>query len=758
MTVSTELSHEEYVGNGVTTDFDFRFRIFEGKHLIVVVADSDGNEKTLKNGTDYTIVGAGSYHGGKVVLNKPLAQGWKILLERDLPVVQETDLRNQGKFFAEVHEDAFDYLTMLIQKALGTFSLSLRKPTYLSNYYDAKGNCIANLAQPKFGTDSANKDYVDNSIKDIDSKTLRVKDKPINALPNTQQRANKILAFDNNGQPITVLPESGSASDVLIELASSIGASLIGTINGNNVQTELSDLSEKTNYLYGLVDFVKITDYSDLAEGDDWTSAIQAALDTGKPVYGSGIYKVSKKLKSKGQRLIGDWFINALHMPDKLKIRSKIPAKTDHLNVNFPIRMIYSSVAWDLCDMLAIKSLGFTVVHSYAGFSGHESAAGGDVKTLLDNCLSAGLKVQLGTEDALNASNANMTLKEFIEAFDGHDALFGYSVFDEPATRRISVSDQDKKISEMRALTNKALTCVDLVEGANSPFYENWSKNYDIFFVNSYAQHYEDGDFTSWVRRDEQKNRIDVGGVIAMSRCAKIIPVVGMFVSSSGQYSRDRDQLITNSLFFGKKGGGEYGCFIWDLPFESTPNAAVNVSPQFQDACYQLSKQPYTGNSPDTDVYIFGGAPGYQNYGVSSIIDKLIVVDPNNIQKSGWEGAYPAMRAVGSNIYCGIGFKNANSTLPTTIDCKKYVSYYLDAFGTLEIPNGVKLRFSGSLGSGFGGPISPDYDLASHPTFIGSTMYGGDSRNKMLTISVVDGKNTDNYELFIRGMIVCTDW
>ncbi|MFB0770866.1 hypothetical protein [Proteus cibi] len=250
MTVSTELSHEEYVGNGVTTDFDFRFRIFEGKHLIVVVADSDGNETTLKNGTDYTIVGAGSFHGGKVVLNKPLAQGWKILLERDLPVVQETDLRNQGKFFAEVHEDAFDYLTMLIQKALGTFSLSLRKPTYLSNYYDAKGNRIANLAPPKLGTDSANKDYVDNSIKDIDSKTLRVKDKPINALPNTEQRANKILAFDDKGQPITVLPESGSASDVLMELKKNTGASLINSSKGISIQEELNFLKKSyvSNY------------------------------------------------------------------------------------------------------------------------------------------------------------------------------------------------------------------------------------------------------------------------------------------------------------------------------------------------------------------------------------------------------------------------------------------------------------------------------------------------------------------------------
>lgn len=218
MTVSTELSHEEYVGNGITTDFDFRFRIFESRHLIVVVADNDGNETTLKNGTDYTIVGAGSYHGGKVVLNKPLARGWTILLERDLPVVQETDLRNQGKFFAEVHEDAFDYLTMLIQKALGTFSLSLRKPTYLSNYYDAKGNRIANLASPKVGTDAANKDYVDNSIKYIDSKTLRVKDKPIPALPSSEQRRNKQLGFDNEGYPQLLDPaETGSLGYILVD-------------------------------------------------------------------------------------------------------------------------------------------------------------------------------------------------------------------------------------------------------------------------------------------------------------------------------------------------------------------------------------------------------------------------------------------------------------------------------------------------------------------------------------------------------------
>lgn len=283
MTVSTELSHEEYVGNGVTTDFDFRFRIFESRHLIVVVADNDGNETTLKNGTDYFIVGVGSYFGGKVVLSKPLAKDWKILLERDLPVIQETDLRNQGKFFAEVHEDAFDYLTMLIQKALGTFSLSLRKPTYLSNYYDAKGNRITNLASPKIGGDATNKDYVDNSIKDIDSKTLRVKDKAIPALPNTDDRAGKVLTFDKDGYPIAVAPASGSAIDVLNQLAKEDGLSFIGSTNYDGIR-QYKGSNNKIN-VFGIEnifdggDGVYLLDESDNTSKDDGGTVIIDALN-----------------------------------------------------------------------------------------------------------------------------------------------------------------------------------------------------------------------------------------------------------------------------------------------------------------------------------------------------------------------------------------------------------------------------------------------------------------------------------------------
>ena len=243
MTVSTELSHEEYTGNGVTTDFDFRFRIFEAKHLVVSVADPDGTERILTNGTDYTLRGVGSYRGGKVILKMPLATGWKIGITRDLPVVQETDLRNQGKFFAEVHEDAFDYLTMLIQKSLGYLSLCLRKPSFISDHYDAKGNKISNLGKPVKDGDAVDLGTMKEHISAKDKRSLRVADKDIPALPNTANRANKVLSFDKDGYPVVVIPESGSAADVLIELSKNGGDRLIGSSFGNTVYADYSRLT-----------------------------------------------------------------------------------------------------------------------------------------------------------------------------------------------------------------------------------------------------------------------------------------------------------------------------------------------------------------------------------------------------------------------------------------------------------------------------------------------------------------------------------
>ncbi|MEX9850519.1 phage tail fiber protein, partial [Providencia huaxiensis] len=277
MTVSTEISSNEYTGNGVTTDFDYKFRIFKANQLSVIISDADGdNVVTLRLGTDYTVTGANKSAGGKVILTKPLANGHKISIARDIPITQETSFRNQSKFFAETHEDAFDYLTMILQRIWGSLgSLYLKRPNILANWFDAKGYRIANLGKPKRDSDAVDLGTLKDEISGVNStilkcekRLLRVDDMDISALPKASERAGNVLTFDKDGKPIVIAPASGSAVDVLNQLSSENGASIIGIkkpFTNSIKRTVLDCLSEEVSPF----DFI----------GGTFTEKMQAAVD-----------------------------------------------------------------------------------------------------------------------------------------------------------------------------------------------------------------------------------------------------------------------------------------------------------------------------------------------------------------------------------------------------------------------------------------------------------------------------------------------
>lgn len=110
MSVATTNNRVEATGNGATTAFPVSFVFNDETDLKVYQA---GTLKTLT--THYTVSGGDGSTGTVTFLVAP-TNGQAIIILRDPPKTQATSFRNQGRFFAEVHERSFDKLTMLVQR------------------------------------------------------------------------------------------------------------------------------------------------------------------------------------------------------------------------------------------------------------------------------------------------------------------------------------------------------------------------------------------------------------------------------------------------------------------------------------------------------------------------------------------------------------------------------------------------------------------------------------------------------------------
>ncbi|MBA1234794.1 hypothetical protein G7Z98_09535 [Pseudomonas stutzeri] len=118
MTVQTNTNVASFTGNGVTVDFPFGFKFNSAADLIVALSDVPSGVATeLTLNSDYTASGAGNEEGGAIhlLIAAPTNQQ-KVKIVRKVDILQLTDLRNQGKFYAEVHEDVFDLLIMIDQQ------------------------------------------------------------------------------------------------------------------------------------------------------------------------------------------------------------------------------------------------------------------------------------------------------------------------------------------------------------------------------------------------------------------------------------------------------------------------------------------------------------------------------------------------------------------------------------------------------------------------------------------------------------------
>lgn len=136
MSVTNLTTKTPYAGNGVATVFPFTFKIFTAQDIVVTETTAAGVTSTLVLNTDYTVTGLGLDAGGSITrigATSPPPTGTTGLIRRVLPLTQTADIRNQSAFYAGVHEDVFDKLTMVDQQQEEEIGRSLQLPEAFSS-------------------------------------------------------------------------------------------------------------------------------------------------------------------------------------------------------------------------------------------------------------------------------------------------------------------------------------------------------------------------------------------------------------------------------------------------------------------------------------------------------------------------------------------------------------------------------------------------------------------------------------------------
>jgi hypothetical protein len=168
MTISSTTVRNSYSGDNSTTTFSYTFKIFQDSDIQVIIRSTDGTETIKTITTHYTVTGAGASGGGSVIFtsgNIPTSTQ-TVVLRRNIPQTQAIDYIANDPFPAESHEEGLDRATMAIQQL---------------------------------------QEEVTRSLKLSKTNTMTSTEFTVGATA----RANKILAFDTNGE-LSVTQELGT--------------------------------------------------------------------------------------------------------------------------------------------------------------------------------------------------------------------------------------------------------------------------------------------------------------------------------------------------------------------------------------------------------------------------------------------------------------------------------------------------------------------------------------------------------------------
>lgn len=181
MTVSSQISSITHECDGISTAFAVPFYFLLATDLVVSLVDPnpDVDPVTLLLGTQYSVSGAGSPPGGVVTTMAAYASGYRITIERLVPVTQEVAYQANDPFPAKTHERALDKLTMIAQQLwrlvgggsplLSRFLMLGPRDISGAGAYRANNNRIRDLGDPIADQDAVNRRTaveLDNGVRD----------------------------------------------------------------------------------------------------------------------------------------------------------------------------------------------------------------------------------------------------------------------------------------------------------------------------------------------------------------------------------------------------------------------------------------------------------------------------------------------------------------------------------------------------------------------------------------------------------------
>ncbi len=246
-----------FAGTGSLVALPFAFKVFAASDLVVQRTNVAGDVATLTLTTHYSVslnADQDTSPGGTVTLVTALASGETAMVTSNVAATQPLQLASGGPFLPGQIEDALDRAMIVVQQQGVLGGQALRVP----------------LGETAL------------------------------SLPSADQRANKALLFDADGDPYLAAPASGSAADLALSIASTAsgkGASLVAYQHiGRNATTVGKKLDA--------VAVSPIADFGAVGDGvADDTVALQNALSyaqsTGVQVNGDpgATYKITSKLR-----------------------------------------------------------------------------------------------------------------------------------------------------------------------------------------------------------------------------------------------------------------------------------------------------------------------------------------------------------------------------------------------------------------------------------------------------------------------------